>query len=261
MSTLGTGRLLANLLASCQILGIDSDVHVYCERPFFPRATALTKLGIRSHFYTLPALAAPAKGANWGTSEFLQVVRAKLDLLVELSHPSRFEPFLFLDADTVFLNRLPDSFPNFLAFQSDARDFTEQSLRTGEDCMGCFWCPSPARSVWLLALDWIRGNASTWAPAPSADYFDDQTAVNQVIGSIHRMTATLDPQLWLNGSRAFDCPQNHDVAPILVHANWRVGSKRKESELRKRDWWFVSDESLAKVGLGPCVCRECKGSP
>jgi hypothetical protein len=249
MSTLGTGRLLANLLTSCQILGIDSDVHVYCEKPFTPRASALSKLGIRSTFHVTPELAAPPKGANWGSFEFLQVVQAKLKLLVELSHPSRFEPFLFLDADTVFLNRLPTSFPDFLTFQSDARDFTRESKQTAEYCMGCFWSPTPARAVWLLALDWLKGKCYSWSPAPSAAYFDDQTAVNQILPSIHRMTATLDPALWLNGSRAFDCPQNHDVAPILVHANWRVGAKRKEAELRTRDWWFVSDADLARCGL------------
>jgi len=249
MSTLGTGRLLANLLSSCQILGIDSDVHVYCDKPFTSQASKLAEVGIRSTFYEMPDLTAPMLGAPWGSSDFLVIARAKLNLLTMISHPSRFEPFLYLDADTVFLNRLPTSFPDFLTFQSDSRDFTQESKQTAEYCMGCFWCPSPARSVWLLALDWIRGNADTWEPAPSAKYFDDQTAVNQVLGSIYRKTALLDPQLWLNGSRAFDCFLDPSIAPVLVHANWRVGAKRKEAELRKRGWWLVSDESLARCGL------------
>jgi hypothetical protein len=199
--------------------------------------------------HELPALAAPPKGANWGSSEFLAVVRAKLDLLVELSHPSRFEPFLFLDADTVFLNRLPTLFPDCLTFQSDSRDFEPANLQTAEACMGCFWCPTTSRAVWLLALDWLSEHAHLWQPYPNPHYFDDQTAVNQVLASMHSVTAVLDPQLWLNGSRAFDCEPDPSIAPILVHANWRVGAARKEAELRKQGWWFVSDESLARCGL------------
>jgi hypothetical protein len=258
MSTLGTGRLVANLLASCQILGIDSDVDLYCDRSFLPYAHNFrTKLGMRAKVHDQPLLDQPLLSpccsrvtpANWGTYEFMPFARAKLELLVELSHPARFEPFLYLDADTVFLNRLPTEWPKFLAFQSDARDFSSLESMAADSCMGCVYCPTPARSIWLLALDWMHGNAATWEPSPSVKYFDDQTAVNALLPTVHRMTATLDPALWLNGSRAFDCPQRPDVAPILVHANWRVGAKRKEAELRSRGWWFVSDESLARCGL------------
>ena len=250
MSTLGTGRLVANLLASCQILGIDSDVDLYCDRAFLPYADNFrTKLGMKVSVHERRTLDAPSKAADWGTMPFLSLMRGKLDLLVEVSHPSTFVPFLFLDADTVFLNRLPEAFPNFIAFQSDARDFEPASLQTAEACTGCIWCPTPARSIWLLAQDWIRGNCVTWQAAPSANYFDDQTAVNQVLPAMHRPFELLDPALWLNGARAFDLPQRPDVAPMLVHANWRVGAKRKEAELRARGWWFVSDESLERCGL------------
>jgi len=251
MSTLGTGRLVANLLASCQLLGIDHDVELYCDSAFYEFAKRFNyKLGMQVKVRERPKLIAPpAKWAEWGARDFMPVVCEKLELLVEVSHPTGFEPFLYLDADTVFLNRLPTEWPSFLSFQSDAKDFESLSLQTGQACMGCVYCPTPASSVWLLALDWMNGNADRWRPTPDPNYFDDQTAVNKVLASIHRMTAVLDPTLWLNGSRAFDLPQNPDVAPILVHANWRVGAKRKETELRSRDWWFVSDESLARCGL------------
>lgn len=250
MSTLGTGRLVANLLASCQILGIDSDVELYCDRSFLPYAHNFrTKLGMKANVLDQPLLSpccSRVTPANWGTAEFLSFARAKLELLVELSHPARFEPFLYLDADTVFLNRLPRAWPEVLAFQSDSRDF---DATAGDVCMGCVYCPTPARAIWLLALDWLHANAPTWEPSPSAKYFDDQTAVNSLLPTVHRMTAMLDPALWLNGSRAFDYPQRHDVAPVLVHANWRIGARRKEAELRSRDWWFVSDESLGRCGI------------
>lgn len=250
MSTLGTGRLVANLLASCQILGIDSDVDLYCDRAFAPYANNFrTKLGMNVAVHERRTLDAPSKAADWGSMPFLSLMRGKLDLLVEVSHPNTFVPFLYLDADTVFLNRLPTALPNFIAFQSDARDFEPASLQTAEACTGCIWCPTPARSIWLLAQEWIRVNQRFWHPAPNVHYFDDQTAVNQVLTALHRPFELLDPSLWLNGARAFDPPRNPDVAPILVHANWRVGARRKEAELRSRGWWFASDESLTMCGL------------
>jgi len=245
MSTLGTGRLVANLLASCQLLGIDHQVELYCDAAFYEYAKRFNyKLGIQAKVHERPSIALPCNVADWGSCHFMRVVRAKLDLLVDVSHPDRFEPFLYLDADTVFLHRLPQAWPG-LAFQSDARDFEQP----GEVCMGCVCCMAPARSVWLLAQEWIIGNCVTWQPAPSANYFDDQTAVNQVLPAMHRSFELLDPALWLNGARAFDLPQKPDVEPILVHANWRIGAKRKEAELRAKGWWLVSDESLARCGL------------
>lgn len=260
MSTLGTGRLVANLLASCQILGIDSDVELYCDRSFLRYAPAFnTELRMHVTVHELPQLTASLAASlssdpvlrcvYWGSRDFLSLVRAKLDLLVELSHPNRFEPFLYLDADTVFLNRLPQVWPNILTFQSDARDFMQSTLESGDSCMGCFWCPTPAGSVWLLAMQWIEAHQPAWRPSPSENYFDDQTAVNAVLPSLGRRTGIFEPSLWLNGARAFDLPQDPGVAPILVHANWRVGARRKEAELRSRGWWFASDESLARCGL------------
>jgi hypothetical protein len=194
-------------------------------------------------------LDAPLKAADWGSMPFLSLMRGKLDLLVEVSHPSTFVPFLFLDADTVFLSRLPGTMPSALTFQSDARDFSGPQVQLAEACTGCIWCPTPARSIWLLAQDWIRGNCATWQAAPSAKYFDDQTAVNQVLAAIRRRFELFDPALWLNGARAFDLSPIPGIDPILVHANWRVGAKRKEAELRARGWWLASDESLARCGL------------
>ena len=250
MSTLGTGRLVANLLASCQILGIDNKVDLYCDRAFAPYANNFrTKLGMQVKVHERSGWHYPTTPADWGSADFLSLVRAKLDLLLDLSDPDRFEPFLYLDADTVFLSRLPRSLPNILTFQSDARDFMQSILETGDSCMGCLWCPSPAGSLWLLAVQWIEAHLISWRPSPSPSYFDDQTAVNAVLPMLLRSTGIFDPLLWMNGARAFDQPQDHHVAPILVHANWRVGAKRKEAELRARDWWFVSDESLSRCGL------------
>lgn len=252
----GHARLAANWAMALKRLSIDDQATIYCTslecyelmKRFGEKTELRSSIELfDKHVCEIP-VSIPTNSVDWGTKDFTRLMRDRLGLFLDLSAKNPFVPFVYSDVDCVFVRDpiqylLYSTVYDEIYIQSNRNDGSEAKAACCEFCCGVIYCRKPQMALFRDATNWMDSNFSSLTSYGEGNYADDEKAINVAIAKMGLSCGSLPIDLFPTGR----CPW--DKNPILVHANWNIGVKKKERILRDAGHWYVSDSLLGKLGF------------